>query len=69
MIEANDLSFVRIAPDQDFGRSPYVFTDDHAAAREMTGPPGRAGEQDQGSGHGLDLWLRLRERRQFAGRL
>lgn len=36
VIEAADLSFVRIAPDQDFSRSPYVFTDDHAAAREMT---------------------------------
>jgi len=37
VIKANDLSFVRIAPDQDFGRSPYVFTDDHGAALEMTG--------------------------------
>jgi LacI family transcriptional regulator len=37
VIEAAGLAYVRIAPDHDFGRSPYVFMDDREAAREMTG--------------------------------
>jgi LacI family transcriptional regulator len=37
VIEAAGLAYVRIAPDRDFGRSPYVFMDDREAAREITG--------------------------------
>jgi len=36
-IEAAGVAYVRIAPDHDFGRSPYVFMDDRQAAREVTG--------------------------------
>ncbi|ENZ81385.1 MULTISPECIES: LacI family DNA-binding transcriptional regulator [Caulobacter] len=35
-IETAGLPYVRIAPDRDFDRSPYVFMDDRAAAREQT---------------------------------
>ncbi len=36
-VEANGLPYVRIAPDHDFERSPYVFMDDYEAVRELTG--------------------------------
>lgn len=37
IIEANDLPYVRIAPDKDFGRSPYTFMNDTDAAADMVG--------------------------------
>jgi LacI family transcriptional regulator len=36
VVESHGLAYVRIAPDGDFGRSPYVFMDDLLAAREIT---------------------------------
>lgn len=36
MVEALGLAYVRVAPDRDFGRSPYVFMDDAGAARAIT---------------------------------
>ena len=35
-VESLGLTYVRIAPGGDFGRSPYVFMDDTQAAREIT---------------------------------
>jgi LacI family transcriptional regulator len=35
-VEALGLPYVRVAPDRDFGRSPYVFMDDAGAARAVT---------------------------------
>jgi LacI family transcriptional regulator len=35
-IEAAGLAYVRMAPDRDFERSPYVFIDDRQAAKEQT---------------------------------
>lgn len=36
IIEAQGLAYVRVAPDRDFGRSPYVFMDDQQAAHDVT---------------------------------
>jgi len=36
LIETAGLPYVRIAPDRDIERSPYVFMDDRKAAREQT---------------------------------
>ncbi|MGR4865631.1 LacI family DNA-binding transcriptional regulator [Caulobacter sp. LARHSG274] len=35
-LEALGLAYVRVAPDRDFGRSPYVFMDDAGAAQAVT---------------------------------